>query len=131
MEQKNNYWRYCVVGNIVKSHYDENGILRYGTPAFIGGTKVYLCGKNWFEYNYTFNPEMIQALGLSRGKRYYVEDVPIYLIENVRCSRTYKPKICEIMDDIDAIGCWWENTKEDKLAIEEFVRKWNELAAHN
>jgi len=27
-------WRYAVAGNIKKTRIDENGILRYGTPAF-------------------------------------------------------------------------------------------------
>ena len=38
-------WKYAVAGNIKKSHIDENGILRYGTSAFKGNTKVYLCGR--------------------------------------------------------------------------------------
>ncbi len=134
MEQTNKekkIWRYCVVGNIVKTHYDNNGILRYGTPAFRGGTKVYLCGKIWFEYNYEFNKETIQALGLSRGKQYYVEDVPLHLIENVRCSKTYKPAIVNIMGDWESAHCWWTNTEEDKLATESFVAKWNFLFAQS
>ncbi|MBP3447773.1 MAG: hypothetical protein J6K51_01990 [Clostridia bacterium] len=61
-------WKYCVVANIVKTRIDENGILRYGTPAFTGGSKVYLCGKIWNR-----NRNGISALGLNRGKRYFVE----------------------------------------------------------
>ena len=36
-------WRYGVVGNITKTHFDDQGILRYGSSAFCGGAKVYLC----------------------------------------------------------------------------------------
>ena len=43
MEEKQN-WTYCVVGNIKKTHFDEDGMLRYGTAAFTGGTKVYISG---------------------------------------------------------------------------------------
>ena len=34
-------WRFGVVGNIVSERIDDEGILRYGTEAFTGGTKVY------------------------------------------------------------------------------------------
>lgn len=40
-------WRYGVAGNITKTHLDDQGILRYGSSAFCGGAKVYLCGKYW------------------------------------------------------------------------------------
>ncbi len=33
-------WRFGVVGNIIRTHYDEEGILRYGTKAFSGGTII-------------------------------------------------------------------------------------------
>ena len=44
-ETKSNNWRFGVVGNIVKQHLDNEGIIRYGTKAFTGGTKVYIDGK--------------------------------------------------------------------------------------
>lgn len=34
-------WKYCVVGNIVHDHIDDNGVPRHGTSAFRGGAKVY------------------------------------------------------------------------------------------
>ena len=120
MEKKKN-WKYCVVGNISKSHVDENGTLRYGTAAFSGGTKVFLCGRFW---NPTGNT--IEVAGLSRGKCYYVDTVPVHLIENVRPSRAYKPAVLEIMGDWEHADLWWHNTREDKQATEDFVVKWNE-----
>ena len=60
-------WKYCVVGNITKSHSDENGIVRYGTPAFTGGTKVYLCGKYWDPSRKT-----IAAIGITKIGRAHV-----------------------------------------------------------
>lgn len=40
-------FKYCVVGNIVRERIDENGVLRHGTAAFKGGTRVYIEGKNY------------------------------------------------------------------------------------
>ena len=81
MENEQN-WRFCAVGNIVKSHLDEEGVQRYGTKAFTGGTKVYLGGKCLT----SIVPELseIGVIGLNRFGKYVVEHVPIQLIENVR-----------------------------------------------
>ena len=81
-----NLWRYAVAGNIKKTRIDENGIMRYGTAAFKGNTKVYLCGRLWDERLPDENKTGISVLGLSRGGRYYVGFVPIELIENLRIS---------------------------------------------
>ena len=62
--EDNREWRYCVVGNIVETRIDENGFLRYGTSAFTGGTKVYLCGKYWDEAYKT-----ITVIGLNRFRK--------------------------------------------------------------
>lgn len=112
-------WRYCVVGNIVKSHYDAEGNLRHGTSAFVGGTKVYLAGMNW-----DFILKEITVAGLTRGKRQQVHEVPVDCIENVRCQKVYKPSIIRIMSDPEFSLCWWGNTKEDKRSAEEFVMRW-------
>ena len=112
-------WKYCVVGNIVRSHVDENGVLRYGTAAFAGGKKVDLCGKFW---DGTW--DSISVIGLNRNGRYQVVDTPRCLIENVRCQRTYKPAISEIMNNWEFSDYWWGNSKEDKKATEDFVARW-------
>lgn len=49
--EKNNNWRFGVVGNIVRQHLDDKGIIRYGTKAFCGGTKVYIRECNIFCVN--------------------------------------------------------------------------------
>ncbi len=36
--------KYCVIGNIVKEHVDNAGILRFGTRSFPGGRKVEYIG---------------------------------------------------------------------------------------
>ena len=117
-EQKK--WHYCVVGNIVKTHFDENGVLRYGTSAFSGGTKVYLCGKAW-----DFSREDIPVIGLSRGRKFQVHDVPVNLIENVRCRRAFNPAVLEIMDDFEFSDYWWKDTEADRENAEAFVANWN------
>ena len=117
---KQKAWKYCVVGNIVRSRVDENGVLRYGTAAFAGGKKVYLCGKFW---DSTW--DSISVIGLNRNGRYQVVDTPCCLIENIRCQRTYSPSILKIMNDWEFWHYWWDNTAEDKKATEDFVALWN------
>ena len=113
-------WKYCVVGNIVRSHIDDEGIVRNGTPEYPGGARVYLCGKYWDHAR-----KEITVVGLTRGKRHQVHEVPTKLIENVRCSRTYKPGILKIMNNWEFYDCWWGDTQEDKKAVQSFVEAWN------
>lgn len=113
-------WKYCVIGNIKKTHIDENGVLRCGTVAYPGGRKVYLCGKYW-----TNAQETITVIGLSRkGRRYRVEDVPVSLIENVRGKRVYKPKVLKIMDNFEFWDYWWGNSLEDRESVKAFIERW-------
>lgn len=119
---ENREWKYCVVGNIVKTRIDENGILRYGTSAFTGGTKVYICGKYWNE-----TAETITVIGLDRFKEYSVSYVPPNTIINVRCPRVYKTKVLQFMNNPEYWDCWWGNTKMEKKSAELFVEKWNKL----
>ena len=119
-------WRYAVTGNIKKTRIDENGILRYGTSAFKGNTKVYLSGRLWDERLPGDNKKEIAVLGLSRSRRYYVDSVPIDLIENVRLTRVYKPKVLEIMSDFEFSDCWWGNSQEECNDALAFVKRWNE-----
>ena len=116
----NSNWKYCVIGNIVKTHIDEKGILRYGTLAFIGGRKVYLSGKYW-----NSDQKTITVIGLNRGRRYQVLDVDIHLIENVRLSKVYRPKILEIMNNFEFFDCWWDNKQTDKEDALAFIDRWN------
>ena len=119
-------WKYAVAGNIKKSHIDENGILRYGTSAFKGNTKVYLCGRLLDERLLNENRKEISVLGLCRGRRYYVDSVPIDLIENVRLTRVYKPTVLKIMSEWELADCWWGNTQEECNDALAFVKRWNE-----
>ena len=117
--QMGQLWKYAVAGNIKKSHLDENGIERYGTLAFTGNTKVYLCGKIWNNER-----KEIAVLGLCRGKRYYVDRVPVDLIENVRMTKVYTPKVLEIMSNWEFADGWWGNSEDDKKDVLNFVEAW-------
>ena len=119
-------WRYAVAGNIKKSHIDENGILRYGTSSFKGNTKVYLCGRLLDERIPNEDRKEISVLGLCRGRRYYVDSVPIDLIENVRLTRVYKPKVLKIMSDREFADGWWGSSQEECNDALAFVKRWNE-----
>lgn len=112
-------WKFCVVGNIVKTHFDENGVLRYGTSAFPGGTKVYLEGRFWDKTRPT-----IAVVGLGRSKKYEVSHVSPNLIENVRCARAFHPAVLSYMNNWEFWDCWWGRTKADKKDTERFVKYW-------
>lgn len=111
--------RYCVVGNIVKSHIDEKGILRYGTKVFSGGRKVYLT-RLLYE-------DGVMVMGKNRFmSRYEYEVVPYELIENIRSTRVFQPSIIKKMADIDfwemPLNTWWSYKDEDRASTEEYLR---------
>ena len=104
--------KYCVVGNIVKEHKDENNVVRYGTKCFPGGRKVYISRRLW--------DNNAVVLGLNRFGRYVEEAVPLDLIENIRFAKAFKPGVLRLMNDWDgAWDMWWQFKEEDKIgAIE-------------
>lgn len=116
-------WRFCVVGNIVKQHSDNENVF-YGTKAFVGGTKVYIN-----ERTKRSNDDNITVIGLNRFNRYALERVPMALIENIRLQRVYKPTILEIIDYLENMeGFYWrKRTAEDKRELEAFIEKSREL----
>lgn len=124
---KQREWRFGVVGNIVHSHKDENGELRYGTKAFKPGTKVYLGGKYWDDTN-----PNIGVIGLNRFGRTVEESVPVELVENVRTQRIYNPKVIAIMDHLEVMDGWewWKRTAADRKDTERFVSVWLKNSAH-
>jgi len=115
----NGAWRYGVVGNIAKTHIDKQGVLRYGSSAYRGGTKVYLCGKYWKKEYST-----IGVIGLNRYKRYEFSDVSSDMIENVRCQRVYRPSVLALMDNWEFSETWWGKSAEDKTDVKKFVDYW-------
>ena len=119
-------WRYAVTGNIKKTRIDENGILRYGTSAFKGNTKVYLAGYHWDERLPDKNKTHISVVGLSRGGKYYDDYISIELIENLRLTRVYTPKVLNMMSNPEYFDCWWGNTQEDRDDASAFLKRFKE-----
>ena len=120
MEEKQD-WTYCVVGNIKKNDLDTDGMLRYGTAAFTGGTKVYISGRIWDKTR-----DHINALGITRGKRLQVIWTDISRIENLRCQKVFNPAIIRFMNLHEYRSCWWGKSKKEKADAEAFVKWWNE-----
>jgi hypothetical protein len=120
-EQKQE-WRFCVSGNIVKTHLDEEGVVRYGAKAFSGGTKVYLYR------NTSVSGDDILVIGKNRFGRYAMEAVPLAFIENIRFQTVFKPTVLEIMGYDEAIegADWWGRTAADKREAKAFVEMLNE-----
>ena len=117
--------KYCVVGNIVRQHLDENGITRCGTAAFPGGRKVYISRRLW--------RQGVVVIGLNRYKSSYpTEIVPLVLIENIRASKTFSPKIIDLMrNDSECPEMWWLYKEEDKKGSAEYARVLNQIKAGN
>ena len=115
-------WRFCVAGNIVKSHLDEDGVLHYGTKAFTGGTKVFLNGKNWSD-----DKTEIGVIGLNRFGKYVLEWVPISLIENMRAQRVFGKSVLSIINYQEAVEKWewWDKSAADKRETIAFAEQFN------
>lgn len=115
-------WRFCVAGNIVRTHTDESGVLRYGTKAFTGGTKVYINGKN------IQDPDKVEVIGLNRFGRFVLDFIPVEYVENFRQQRVYKPKVLEIISALEALegDIWWENSAKDREESLRFAEKMRE-----
>ena len=109
--------KYCVVGNIVMEHLDENGITRYGTVPFPGGRKVYISRRLWED-------EEVTVTGLNRFKsKYILEKIPLAWIENIRFSKTFDPRVLELMENnIEHRDMWWLYKEEDKKGAEEYAQ---------
>lgn len=116
-------WRFAVVGNVKKTRIDENGELRYGTSAFKGNTKVYLCGRLWDERFPDTSMEEVPVLGLNRKGRYYCfERIPTNLIENLRITRVYKPAVLNMMFEECCSG-WWGSTQKERDDASAFLKR--------
>lgn len=113
-------WRFCVAGNIVKNHTDDEGNIWYGTKAFRGGAKVYLCGKYW-----SWDFKVIRVIGLNRFNRYVAELVSPEYIENARFQTVFKPEVIRIMDYQEEEFLWWGRTAADKRGAKGFADAWN------
>lgn len=120
MEEKK--WRFCVVGNIVSEHTEENGTVYYGTKAFTPGTKVYVNGRNW-----DHERGDVCVIGRNRFGRTVLESVPIPRLEDLRVKRIYDPHVLNMMDSLRIMDGWewWERTADDRRDAEELVKELN------
>ena len=120
MSETNN-WRFCVVGNIIPQHINDEGKVLYGTKAFSGGTKIYI-----YDQTCGLNQGRISVIGQNRFGRYVFDSIPNNLIENVRAQRIFKPVVLEIMDYLEVTeGCSWRGrTSKDKKEVNAFVEMW-------
>ena len=115
-------FKYCVVGNIVREHVDEEGITRNGIVVFPGGRKVYISRLLW-DYGAV-------VLGLNRWhSRFILECIPLELIENIRPSRTFKRSVIDLMDDPEMPDGWWRYKEEDRIGSEEYAAMLNRIKA--
>ena len=46
------------------------------------------------------------------------------MIENVRMTKVYTPKVLEIMSDWEFADGWWGNSEDDKSDVLNFVEAW-------
>lgn len=114
MEEKEiqrNEWVFGVVGNVAKSHKDENGNVYYGTKAFKPGTKVYILPEPCEE-----KIVWTVVIGLNRFGRYVVESVPLNLIIDIKTQRIYNPKVIDFIRYLKVVEGfqWCERTVDDK-----------------
>ncbi len=116
--------KYCVIGNIVMEHPDKDGILRHGTASFPGGRKVYISRRLWDDGEVTI-------MGLNRLKsRYVTERVPLSWLENIRFSKTFEPRVLELMvPNFETVDMWWRHKEEDRIGATEYAKILNRVKA--
>lgn len=116
--------KYCVIGNIVKERTDDAGIVRHGTVEFPGGRKVYISRRLWIDGEVT-------VMGLSRFKSEYIlERVPLIWIDNIRASKSFSPRVLELMtNNVEQHDMWWLYKEEDKIGSAEYARILNQVKA--
>ena len=107
------------MGNIVKTHLDEEGVVRYGTKAFTGGTKVYIPWK----WNCIDDREGTFVIGMNRFHRFALEPVDFELLENIRFQIVFKTTVLEIIDREEVMDGYdsWGRTADDKRGAKAFA----------
>lgn len=119
-------WRFGAAGNIVKQHIDDEGVTRFGTKAFTGGTKVYINGLRW-----DTDSDAVYVIGRNRFGRYVTDWIPVSFVENVRFQQIYKTTVLEIIDYLEHFEgiTWWDKTASDRDEAKAFVDMWNKCNA--
>ncbi len=72
-------------------------------------------------------------MGLNRFKsKYTLERIPLVWIENIRFSKTFEPKILELMTNTDEFpDMWWRYKEEDKTGAIEYAKLLNRLKSED
>ena len=111
-------WRWCLVGNIVKTHpYGESKEERQGTKQFAPGAKVYCAPSHWGD-----GYERIVVIGHPRHGKHLIQIVmPTERIENFRAQKVYKPAVLSLMRQ--GIWRWWDNSDSDYETITSLARQ--------
>ena len=71
----------------------------------------------------------VVVMGLNRHKsRYTTETVPLALIENIRFSKAFDPKVLELMRNTDEFpDMWWLYKEEDRVGATKYVQTLNRV----
>ena len=126
VESQDNFeWRWCLVGNIVKSHpFGEEKEERYGTKQFAPGSKVYCAPGQWGD-----GYENIVVIGRPRyGKQFIQIVMPSKRIENFRARKVFNPAVLKIMNQ--DMYMWWDNTNatyEDICHLARSINKYIQM----
>ena len=57
-----------------------------------------------------------------------METVPLDWIENIRASRTFEPRIIELMaNTFESPDMWWRYREEDKVGTAEYAKLLNRI----
>ena len=117
-------WRWCLVGNIVKSHeYGEDHEIRTGTKQFMPGAKIYLAPIQWGD-----GYEDVVVIGKPRHRRGLIEIIMQrkYII-SYRLQKVFQPAVLERMEKSEY--SWWGGTDADRDRIIDILDWLNPTAA--
>lgn len=114
-------WKFCAIGNIVRTRIDDEGKEWHGTAAFRPGAKVYLRGRCWKN-----EKKEITVIGFTRKNKYRELTIPINVIENVRAARVFNPKVIDMMTYTYFNEQWWDKSSFDKRDVKRFASEWND-----
>ena len=75
-------------------------------------------------YGVLWEDEEVTVMGLNRFKsKYILEKIPLAWIENIRFSKTFDPRVLELMENnIEHRDIWWLYKEEDKKGAEEYAQ---------
>ena len=117
-------WRWCLVGNIVKSHkYGEEHEIRTGTKQFMPGAKIYLAPIQWGD-----GYEKVVVIGKPRHRHGLIEIVMHRkYITGYRLQKVFRPAVLDRMEKSEY--SWWSDTDADRDKIIDILNWLNPTSA--